>query len=674
MTTYFSPRHLFTQPKNAPLFAQTVNGLACPDPRAIRALLLLMNQHAVTGGAAAHWGGPSALAETLSALHALSFARATEQNKDWQDIITIVNDAGHCENAFYATQALYQQSDLTLESLKTFRSLNSPLTGHGEAHLNPRHVLVSNGPLGSSLPQALGLAFGRKLRGETQHLTLCLISDGACMEGEAREALAALPGLAAKGKLAPFITIISDNNTKLGGRIDSDSYSMAPTFDSLEKLGHHVIKVEEAHNLDIVLETLSHAWDLALKSSRPICLWLKTEKGHGLKASVHMKSGGHGHHIKSWGTPLEEAIAELYAPHVVPSLFTEWMQKHAHDQSPKSIERFPGIAEKKVQVGISEALIEARSAGLPLYSLSADLASSTGLSSFQQKFPEAFYDIGISESLMVSMASGLAQMGAIPVVDTFAQFGVTKGLLPLTMAQLSLAPVIALFSHAGLQDAADGASHQASTYLAAVSALPHCDVIVCAYAEHAKWALGEGIKRYAAQRAKGPEHVRQQVYFYGRENFPENIPGTSLAEARWGEAIMVKAGHPGAGLLVATGPMLFEAFSFAERLEKSTGICVSIIHHAFVNHFVPAQWSEWLKLSGGNIVTMEDHQIIGGMGQMLAHSLSSHEYTSQLRILSLGLQESFGRSAYSASMLYEYFDITSEKSFERVSAHLAKKP
>ena len=78
----------------------------------------------------------------------------------------------------------------------------------------------------------------------------------------------------------------------------------------------------------------------------------------------------------------------------------------------------------------------------------------------------------------VRTGAGMSKVGFIPIVDTFGQFGATKGNLPLTMAALSQGPVIAIFSHVGFQDAADGASHQATTYLAAVSAIPHTTVIV----------------------------------------------------------------------------------------------------------------------------------------------------------------------------------------------------
>ena len=71
--------------------------------------------------------------------------------------------------------------------------------------------------------------------------------------------------------------------------------------------------------------------------------------------------------------------------------------------------------------------------GLPIVSITSDLAGSTGVAGFQKLIPEKTFDVGVAESNMVSMASGFSNNGFIPVVDTFAQFGVTKGNLPLIM-------------------------------------------------------------------------------------------------------------------------------------------------------------------------------------------------------------------------------------------------
>src|SRR5262249_10511180 len=104
------------------------------DPRATRALVALMDVHAVNGGAACHWGGPAAFAEIMSALHGIMFA---VKDRPWHEAFNFVNDAGHTENGIYALRANYGFDGTTFEDLKVFRSIKSKLTGHGESHLNP---------------------------------------------------------------------------------------------------------------------------------------------------------------------------------------------------------------------------------------------------------------------------------------------------------------------------------------------------------------------------------------------------------------------------------------------------------------------------------------------------------------------------------------------------------
>ena len=126
------------------------------------------------------------------------------------------------------------------------------------------------------------------------------------------------------------------------------------------------------------------------------------------------------------------------------------------------------MKKDKVQAGLARRPSARLQEGLPVYSVSADVQGFHG----HQHLPEELSRIAGSKWALPrrtwsASAPGLAKVGFIPIVDTFGQFGVTKGNLPLTMAALSQAPVIAIFSHVGFQDAADGASHQATTYLAA---------------------------------------------------------------------------------------------------------------------------------------------------------------------------------------------------------------
>src|SRR5438876_4437252 len=253
--------------------SSTVQPVTLGDPRATRALVALMDVHAVNGGAACHWGGPAAFAEIMAALHGLMFAT---QGRPWHQAYNFVNDAGHTENGIYALRANYGFDGMTFEDLKAFRSIKSKFTGHGELHLNPQGVLLSNGPLSSALAQSQGLAIADKAA-RRDRVTICTVSDGASMEGEAKEAFAAIAGLAAKGRVNPFVLVISDNDTKLSGRITKDSFSMQRSFQAMGALGWNVISVPNGHDLQAVYLSIEKGIDQAKANpTYPVCLWVKT--------------------------------------------------------------------------------------------------------------------------------------------------------------------------------------------------------------------------------------------------------------------------------------------------------------------------------------------------------------------------------------------------------------
>lgn len=507
-------------PKGQPQhFVTLPNGVKLSDPRAQRALISLMDMHAVLGGAASHFGGPAAFAELVSAVHGFVFAEAERKKANWFDLFHIINDAGHCENGLYALKANYGMAGLNFDSLKKFRSIDSVLTGHGESHLFPEAVLLSNGPLGSAFPQSQGLAMADQLAG-INRTTVTLLSDGACMEGETREALAAIPGLAQRGLVAPFVLIISDNNTKLSGRIDQESFDMAPTFKSLETLGWEVIALEKGNDLAACYEAVSVGVAKAQGNpKKPVVIHAKTVKGIGTKKTAESLSGGHGFPCKS-ATELPAFLTEIYGEAGLPQEFLDWTNSLIEFE--KSIPKVtPAVPEDKIQVGISKALIQAAKAGHPVVSITSDLPGSTGVANFRKEFPKLSFDIGVAESNMVSCAAGFSKAGYIPVVDTFAQFGVTKGALPLIMASLSEAPMICVFSHTGFQDAADGASHQALSYLAMVQSIPHTRVIALGSCEEAEALMTLAIREFVETRQKG-RTPPTTIFFLGRENFPKS--------------------------------------------------------------------------------------------------------------------------------------------------------
>lgn len=626
------------------------------DPRATRALVALMNIHAVNGGAACHWGGPAAFAEINAAIHGIMFS---VKDREWHEAFNFVNDAGHTENGVYALRANYGFDGLTFEDLKGFRSITSKLTGHGESHLNPEGVLISNGPLGSGLPQAQGLAIADKVAGRDR-VTICTVSDGAAMEGEAKEAFAAIPGLAAKGLVNPFVMVISDNDTKLSGRISKDAYSMQPTFESLASLGWNVIKVNNGHDLQEVYLAIERAVNEAKANpNKPVCVWAKTIKGYGIKATMEDKTGGHGfplsnaEKIVDWineiygGNPPEEFLNWALA------LRKEWEQKEAEKKA-KAAAAQPASAVKKdkVQSGLAKAVIRAAQEGYPVFSISSDVQGSTGISAFQKSVPGRFIEVGVAEANMISTGAGFAKAGFIPIVDTFGQFGVTKGNLPLTMAALSQAPVIAIFSHVGLQDAADGASHQATTYFAATCAIPHTVVIAPSCAREAEALMYEAIKHQAADRLAGKDG-ESYIFFVGRENYPEYwVENVSYD---WGKAQVISEGSDVA--LIGCGILIGKLIEAGKKLAEK-GIKAAVINNPFVNRVDVETIGRIVNACSGRIVTIEDHQAIGGMSALLAHALAQAGIRHEMKTIAINGE--FGRSGYVAEHLYKHYGMTTD--------------
>ncbi len=626
---------LHDAPSSKPLYSTSVNAqdgteVLCGDPNITRALVALMDLGAVNGGAASHWGGPAAMAECMSALHAYMF-----RTKNWYDKYNFINDIGHAENGIYALRANLGFGDLNLNSLKGFRSIESKLTGHGESHLYPEGVLLSNGPLSSALPQAQGLAHGDKLA-KRDRVTIVSMSDGACMEGEAKESFSAIPGLVAKGAMNPFVLIISDNDTKLSGRITDDSFSMQPSLQAMGTMGWNVVKIENGHDLQACYTAIESAVDLA-KQNKPVFVWVKTIKGYGVKKTAESASGGHGFPIKAYSEEIHEFVSEILGGNI-PEGLKSWAKELT--VKPNKSESKDDTPAEKAQAGLARGAIKAKSEGLPVVSISCDLAGSTGIAPFHKEYPESSLDVGIAESNMVSHAAGVSKAGFIPIVDTFAAFGVTKGNLPLIMASLSSCPMIAIFSHTGFQDAADGASHQSLTYLSAVSSIPNTKAVIISTSEEAEHYMYQAIKDIASARETGKQPT-SYIFFVGRENFPKTL---NVSSYDINQAQVLRNGKD--GLIVSSGPTLFKALRAAQKLEEN-GKSVAVINSSCVN---APDISTIRKHINGKLVTVEDHQIIGGLGSQLVHALKQENIEFSYK--GLGVKGHFGQSAYVADELY----------------------
>lgn len=287
-----------------------------------------------------------------------------------------------------------------------------------------------------------------------------------------------------------------------------------------------------------------------------------------------------------------------------------------------------------------ETLLELGAENDSIVVLDADLSGSTKTGVFAKKFPERFFNMGIAEANMVGTAAGLAAVGKIPFVSTFAIFAVGRAWEQVRQSvAYPKANVKIVATHGGVTVGEDGGSHQSVEDIAIMRAVPNMTVIVPA----------DGIETRGAIRAaaayKGPVYIR-----LGRNKVPTIFPPEHRFEI--GKGCEMRPGHD--LTFVTTGLLTAPALAAAAILEKE-GISARVVHIATIK---PLDQEIILKAARetGAIVTAEEHSIIGGLGGAVAEFLGEEHPVPVKRV---GVRDRFGTSG-KAEELLKFFGLTPE--------------
>ncbi len=303
--------------------------------------------------------------------------------------------------------------------------------------------------------------------------------------------------------------------------------------------------------------------------------------------------------------------------------------------------------------GFGEGLVLAAEENENVVGLCADLVESTRMQGFAEKFPGRFFEMGVAEQNLVTVAAGLAHEGKIPFTSSYATFSPGRNWeqIRTTICYNNVAVKI-IGSHAGLSVGPDGATHQALEDIAIMRALPNMVVISPVDSLEAKKAT------QAIARLKKPCYLR-----LSREKVPvvttENTPF---------EIGRMEVFYEGTDVtIIATGEMVHKALIAAEEL-KSHKISVRVINCHTIK---PIDKETLLKAAEetGAIVTVEEHQITGGLGGAVAEVLSQN-YPVPLKII--GIEDQFGESGPPDELL-EKFGLTKEAIIKAVTSVLRMK-
>lgn len=304
------------------------------------------------------------------------------------------------------------------------------------------------------------------------------------------------------------------------------------------------------------------------------------------------------------------------------------------------------IEEKKAtRQSYGEALLELGKENNDIVVLDADLSGATKTEIFAKEYADRFFEMGIAEANMIGTATGLATCGKIPYASTFAVFvaGRAYDQIRNSICYPNLNVKICA-THSGITVGEDGATHQMIEDISLMRTLPNMTVISTSDDIQTKWAVKE------ISKFNGPVYLRLARLA---------TPGIYSENEKFeiGKAIMIGDGTD--GTVFATGVTVSEAIKAKEELEKQ-GINIRVVD---IHTIKPIDRKIIIKCAKETkkLISIEDHNIIGGLGSAIAEVLTQ-EYPTKL--IRLGVNDIFGKSG-KAEDLMKYFKITSDNIIEQ---------
>jgi transketolase len=592
-------------------FQRLLKADASPAARAaaFAALARINTLSMITGAWSGHIGTSFSSLEVMSWLF-LNEIRDLDQGDDACDVF--FSSKGHDAPALYSV--LIGLGLLDESKLHELRRLKG-LPGH--PHVETPFVQANTGSLGMGVSKAKGMVLANRLAG-IERRVFVLTGDGELQEGQFWESLSS----AATRQLGEIVAIIDHN------KIQSDTWvhEVSPIGDleaKLRSFGWHVTRCD-GHDVAALERTFR---SLDAVPNQPKVIIADTVKGKGVSfmEGPALKPGQlYAYHS---GAPKEDAyvngVKELLA--TANRLFGELgLGTVATDTTLRNPRREPRTTENLI-AAYEQALVRQADRHPNLVALDADLIKDCGLVSFAKRFPDRFIECGIAEQDMVSMAGGMARRGALPIVHSFACFLAARPNEQIYNQCSEGTKVIYVGSLAGLIPGGPGHSHQSVRDISALRGVANMSLV-----EPCLGAEVQALLDYAVNTAADSVYLR-------------------LVSVKWPVPFAYPHHHkvePGRGWVVRDGSdavvfgygpwLLANAYEAADEVEQSTGASIRLVNLPWLNRVDP----RWLReVIGGRryILTLDNHYLKGGQGEMLATAIAELSLEPTPRILRVGV-------------------------------------
>lgn len=548
--------------------------------------------------------GSGHLGSSLSAMDIITYLYLNEMNilevglnSPNRDIY--FSSKGHDVPGLYSL--FYSLGILPEEKLLMLRRLNG-LDGHPEVRVPG--IEASTGSLGMGISKAKGMAWAKNYLNSSGHVCV-LTGDGEFQEGQIWEAIQAT----AHQKINN-LTVIMDHNKYQTDMLVKDVNNIEDVVEKVSAFGWHVVRID-GHNFSSLRNTFKEIKNV---TNKPKMIIADTIKGKGvsfMEKPVTETVSGKTYYKWHSGAPdddsylngLEEISANIKNLSIKLGIDIV-VPENKIDSKP--ITKFD---KEFVTKAYGDSLIELAKTNDKIIVLDGDLSADCKLRKFEHSFPDRFIENGIAEQDMVSMAGGLARMGLLPVVNTFASFLAARANEQIYNNAGERTKIIYTCHFSGIIPAGPGKSHQSVRDISLFGALPNVTIIQPCNALETKktveYCVNESKENCVIRLVIGPSPERIQL----PENYIFRIGiGTELTNGQ--DAI-----------IFAYGPvMLHEALSASAYLHQ-VGFGLKVVNMPWLNR-IDLDWVERITHSFKKIYVLEDHSTIGGLGDRIIEALA----------------------------------------------------
>lgn len=506
---------------------------------------------------------------------------------------------------------------LDFEKIHGLRRLQG-LPGHPDVAVEGMEV--NSGSLGQGISKAKGMVRADRLSNRKRHIYV-LTGDGELQEGQIWESLVT----AANDRMGE-ITAIVDHNKLQSDYLVSKTSDLGDLEAKFASFGWHVERCN-GHDLNAVASCLANC---RAQKDKPQVIIADTIKGRGVSFMEHtaMESDAEQYRFHS-GAPDRDsyrlAVQELInaVNRGLGGIGAGPIELEIFEQP----EATAAVPMQRLIPAYTAALLDQAAKMEKLVTLDADLILDTGLIPFRDKYPDRFFECGISEQDMVSQAGGLALRGYLPIVHSFACFLGPRANEQIYTNATEATKVIYVGSLAGILPGGPGHSHQSVRDISALGGMPN--TVLCEPCCEGEVAL---LLDYLVNKTKKSSYLRLI-------SIPCDVPYELPAgyEVIEGRGAVLREGTD--GLVIAYGPlMLSEAFKAADQLAREKDISVRIAMLPWLNQ-IDKTWLRDVSETMPWVITLDNHYLKGGQGEMIACALSELRLANPPRLSRVGLDE-----------------------------------